>query len=70
MSERDGGRQREEDGGKQSRDKDTAREGGRETGSLLPFPGSQVFISLFADAGFITQSSTGAGRAAAASRSE
>lgn len=30
-------------------------------GSLLPFPGSPVFISLFVNAGFITQSSTGAG---------
>lgn len=29
--------------------------------SLLPFPGSQVFISQFVNAGFITQSSTGAG---------
>lgn len=38
-----------------SRDKDTEGE------SLLPFPGSQVFISLFVNAGFITQSSTGAG---------
>lgn len=37
------------------------RERERERESLLPFPGSQVFISLFADAGFITQSSTGAG---------
>lgn len=37
-----------------SRDKDTEGE------SLLPFPGSQVFISLFVNAGFITQSSTGA----------
>lgn len=31
--------------------------------------GSQVFISLFVNAGFITQSSTGAGWVAAASRS-
>lgn len=38
-----------------SRDEDTEGE------SLLPFPGNQVFISLFVNAGFITQSSTGAG---------
>jgi len=27
----------------------------------VPFPGSQVFISLFVNGGFITQSSPGAG---------